>query len=56
MVIFTLCIHEYVIDGIVRKQLRKGFQFQFYKNIKVCYSVVMQGEVGGGFQSDQAYV
>ena len=49
MVIFTLRIHEYVIDGIVQKQLRKIFQFQFYKNYKVCYSVVMQGEVGGDF-------
>lgn len=56
MVIFTLSIHEYVTDGIVQKQLRKRFQFQFYKNYKVCYSVVMQGEVGGGFQSDEAYV
>ena len=48
IVILNLCIYKYFIDGIVRRKFRK--RFQFYKNYKVCYSVVMQGEVGRGSQ------
>ena len=50
MVVFTLCIHEYnVIDGIVQREFKKRFQLQSYKkHYKVCYWVVMEGEVGGG--------
>ena len=50
IVIFTLFIPKYnVIDGIIRSKFKKRFQFQFFKkHYKVCYWVVIQGEVRGG--------
>ena len=57
MVVFALCIHEHnVIDRIVRRKLKKIFQFQFYQKLhKVCYWVAMEGEVGGGSQGSEVY-
>ena len=48
MVIFTLCIHKFnIIDGKVRRQFKERFHQQLYKkHYKVCYQVVMDGEVG----------
>ena len=52
--IFTLCIQEYnLIDGIVWRKFKERYQFQFYKRYyKVCYWVVIGGEVGGGISKE----
>ena len=56
--ILRFCIHEYnVNNGIIRRKLKKRYQFQFFKNYNnICYWMVMWQEVGGGIKRSEFYV